>query len=69
MISQVFPILSTPDLPRTLAFYRDLLGGTVEFEFPDPDGQVVYAGGPRPRPRRQRGDHRATGSRLSAVGR
>ena len=44
MISQVFPILSTPDLPRALAFYRDLLGGTVEFEYTDPDGQVVYAG-------------------------
>ena len=44
MISQVFPIISTPDLPRALAFYLGLLGGTVEFEYPDADGQVVYAG-------------------------
>jgi lactoylglutathione lyase len=30
-----FPILSVADLPRSLAFYGDLLGGTVDFRFPD----------------------------------
>lgn len=44
MFSELFPILSTTDLTRALAFYRDLLGGTVAFEFPDPDGVTVYAG-------------------------
>jgi lactoylglutathione lyase len=44
MISEVFPILSTTDLTRALAFYRDLLGGTVAYEFPGPDGVTVYAG-------------------------
>ena len=44
MISQVFPILSTPDVPRALAFYRDLLGGTVVFEYPDPEGRIAYVG-------------------------
>ena len=27
MITELFPILSTPDVRRALAFYRDLLGG------------------------------------------
>ena len=34
MITQLFPILATHDLDRSLAFYRDLLGGTVTYEFP-----------------------------------
>jgi lactoylglutathione lyase len=29
MFNEVFPILATPDLARSLGFYRDLLGGTV----------------------------------------
>jgi lactoylglutathione lyase len=44
MYRQLFPILSTTDLPRALGFYRDLLGGTVAFEFPGPDGAPVYVG-------------------------
>ena len=42
--TELFPILETPDLARSLAFYRDLLGGTVGYEFRGPDGDVVYAG-------------------------
>jgi lactoylglutathione lyase len=44
VFTTVFPILSTTDLPRALGFYRDLLGGTVSYEFPGPDGQPVYVG-------------------------
>jgi len=39
----LFPILSTPDLPRALGFYRDLLGGTVTYQFP-PEGDPGYVG-------------------------
>jgi lactoylglutathione lyase len=42
--TQAFPIVSTVDLDRALGFYRDLLGGVVAFEFPGPDGRVVYTG-------------------------
>ncbi len=44
MISELFPIVTTRDMARALEFYRDLLGGTVVFEFPGPDGATVYAG-------------------------
>lgn len=44
MDDELFPIISTTDLQRSLGFYRDLLGGTVAFQFPDPDGAVVYVG-------------------------
>jgi lactoylglutathione lyase len=44
VISQVFPIVSTTDMSRALGFYRDLLGGTIVYEFPGPDGTTVYAG-------------------------
>lgn len=43
MFTQLFPILTTRDLERSLTFYRDLLGGTVEFQFPD-GGPPVYVG-------------------------
>ena len=43
MFIEMFPILTTRDLDRSLTFYRDLLGGTVEFQFPD-DGPAVYVG-------------------------
>lgn len=36
-----FPILYTPDLPAATAFYRDLLGFTVTFEFP-PKGEPEF---------------------------
>ena len=44
MISELFPIISTPDLERSLGFYRDLLGGKVTFSFPGDDGNPVYVG-------------------------
>jgi lactoylglutathione lyase len=44
MISELFPIISTPDIERSLGFYRDLLGGTVTFSFPGDDGAPVYVG-------------------------
>jgi lactoylglutathione lyase len=44
MITSLFPIVSTADLPRALAFYRDLLGGSVTYEFPGPDGEPGYVG-------------------------
>ena len=44
MIDQVFPIISTTDVQRSLGFWRDLLGGRVAFEWPGPDGAPVYVG-------------------------
>ncbi|MDQ2674265.1 MAG: VOC family protein [Chloroflexota bacterium] len=44
MITSAFPIITTPDLERALAFYRDLLGGSVSFQFPGPDGRPAYVG-------------------------
>jgi lactoylglutathione lyase len=43
MFKDVFPILVTPDMPRALGFYRDLLEGEVEFQFP-PEGEPGYVG-------------------------
>jgi lactoylglutathione lyase len=43
MFDEVFPILSTPDLARSLGFYRDLLGGTITYQFP-PEGEPGYVG-------------------------
>ena len=43
MFNDVFPILVTPDMPRALGFYRDLLEGEVEFQFP-PEGDPGYVG-------------------------
>jgi lactoylglutathione lyase len=37
------PIIATNDLPRSLAFYRDLLGGREDYRFPD-DGDALYVG-------------------------
>ena len=44
MATQLFPILTTTNLERSLGFYRDLLGGTVAYEFPGPDGTPAYVG-------------------------
>jgi lactoylglutathione lyase len=41
MITEGFPILTTPDLARALAFYRDVLGGEVTYAFP-PEGEPGY---------------------------
>ncbi|MBM9469202.1 VOC family protein [Nakamurella leprariae] len=35
VIASAFPILNTPDLDRSLTFWRDLLGGVVEYRFPE----------------------------------
>ena len=43
MFNDVFPILTTPDMPRALGFYRDLLEGEVEYQFP-PEGDPGYVG-------------------------
>ena len=54
MFNDVFPIVMTPDMPRALGFYSDLLEGEVEYRFPpegervarvlDPDGNEVIVG-------------------------
>lgn len=44
MVNRLFPILVTRDLPGALGFYRDLLGGTVTYEFPGPGAETAYAG-------------------------
>lgn len=44
MAAELFPIIATSDLKRSLGFYRDLLGGTVAYEFPGPDGRAEYVG-------------------------
>ena len=41
MFTSAFPIVSTPDMGRALAFYRDLLGGKVTYQFP-PSGDPGY---------------------------
>ena len=43
MFNDAFPIISTPDMQRALGFYRDLLGGEVEYQFP-PEGEPGYVG-------------------------
>lgn len=44
MFTELFPIMSTPDLDRALTFYRDLLGASVTYEFPGPHGEPGYVG-------------------------
>jgi len=44
VITELFPIVSTPDMSRALGFYRDLLGGRIAYEFPGPDGLPAYVG-------------------------
>ncbi len=44
MFTTIFPIITTKDLAAALAFYRDLLGATVSYEFPGPDGEPAYVG-------------------------
>jgi uncharacterized glyoxalase superfamily protein PhnB len=41
MFNELFPILSTADLDRSLAFYQGLLGAEIEYRFP-PDGPAGY---------------------------
>jgi lactoylglutathione lyase len=44
MFTTIFPIITTADLGAALRFYRDLLGATVDYEFPGPDGEPGYVG-------------------------
>jgi lactoylglutathione lyase len=44
MFTTIFPIIATAHLGAALRFYRDLLGATVEYEFPGPDGEPGYVG-------------------------
>jgi lactoylglutathione lyase len=44
MISQLFPIINVADVGQSLGFWRDLMGATVAFEWPGPDGEPIYAG-------------------------
>jgi aminoglycoside 6'-N-acetyltransferase len=37
----IFPIISTRDLPRLLAFYEGLLGGEIRYRFP-PEGSPAF---------------------------
>lgn len=41
MFTALFSILSTRDLPRLVAFYRDGLGGAEAYRFPD-EGDPAY---------------------------
>lgn len=41
MASKLFPMLSCGDLSRSLAFYRDLLGGVESYRFPD-EGEPAF---------------------------
>jgi lactoylglutathione lyase len=34
VFDELFPTVSTPNLARALGFYRDLLGGDVNYRFP-----------------------------------
>jgi lactoylglutathione lyase len=43
MFTEAFPIISTPDLERALGFYRDLLEGRAEYQFP-PEGEPEFVG-------------------------
>jgi lactoylglutathione lyase len=41
LANQLFPMLSCADLARSLALYRDLLGGVQSYQFPE-EGDPVY---------------------------
>lgn len=43
MFTEMFPILTTRDMGRSLAFYRDLLEAKVEYQFPA-EGEPGYVG-------------------------
>lgn len=44
MFTQLFPIIATADVGRALGFYRELLGGTVGYEFAGADGEAASVG-------------------------
>lgn len=43
MFTESFPILATRDLPRLVAFYRDVVGFTETYRFPA-EGEPQYVG-------------------------
>lgn len=43
MFQEIYPILSTGRLPEMLHFYRDLVGATETYRFPD-EGEPAYVG-------------------------
>jgi lactoylglutathione lyase len=43
MFTQAFPMLSVADLERSLRFYRDGVGFSVAYTFPD-EGEPVFVG-------------------------
>lgn len=45
MFTQIFPIVTTTDLPRALRFYGDGLGARITYRFPEADGTTpAYVG-------------------------
>lgn len=44
MFTTIFPIITTADLGAALAFYRDVLGATVVYEYAGPNGEPDYVG-------------------------
>ncbi|MEU4401009.1 VOC family protein [Micromonospora orduensis] len=41
MFTEAFPIVTTPDLARLIAFYRDVVGFELTYRFPD-DGDPEF---------------------------
>ncbi|WP_437516648.1 VOC family protein [Sorangium sp. So ce1099] len=42
-VRRLFPMLSTEDMDRAVGFYRDLLGGTETYRFPEGEPPVFLA--------------------------
>ena len=42
VVQSGFPILSTPDMARSLRFYAELLGGRVFYRWPEQGDDAVY---------------------------
>ena len=38
-VTSLFPILATRDLPRIVSFYEQVLGATIDYRFPSPEGE------------------------------
>ncbi|MGW2624271.1 VOC family protein [Micromonospora taraxaci] len=41
MFTEAFPIVTTPDLPRLIRFYRDVVGFELTYRFPE-DGEPQF---------------------------
>jgi len=73
--SKLFPMLSCGDLERSLAFYRDLLGGVETYRFPEQgepafialtvgESSEIGLGGVAPEPLHGRAQRPASGHRV-----